>query len=60
MRPVNELAIAAVLVVAIAALVVVTIQAGANSVPSTGLRDLVILLGGALAGVSLPNRNGGA
>ena len=50
----NEAAIAITLVVAIVALTVVVIVAGVDSVAATGLRDLAILLGGALAGTKVP------
>lgn len=54
MNIINEAAIALALLAAIAALTVVVIVSGAGSVPATGLRDLAILLGGALAGVKVP------
>lgn len=51
---VNEAAIVVALVVAIVALTVIVIVSGADSVAATGLRDLAILLGGALAGTKIP------
>lgn len=54
MTSLNEAAIVIALVACIAALVVVVIAAGADSVAATGLRDLAILLGGALAGTKVP------
>jgi hypothetical protein len=50
----NEVAIVVALIVAIAALTVIVIASGADSVAATGLRDLAILLGGALAGTKIP------
>lgn len=50
----NEAALVVALVVAIAAVTVIVIVAGADSVAATGLRDLAILLGGALAGTKIP------
>lgn len=50
----NEAAIVLALVVTIVALTTVTIASGAGSLPATGLRDLAILLGGALAGTKVP------
>lgn len=51
---VNEAAIVIALVAAIAALTVIVIVSGADSIAATGLRDLAILLGGALAGTKIP------
>ncbi len=51
---VNEAAIVVALVVAIIALTVIVLVAGADSVAATGIRDLAILLGGALAGTKIP------
>ncbi len=53
---INEGSIALALVVTIIGLVVVVAVAGADSVPATGLRDLAILLGGALAGTKIPKQ----
>lgn len=50
----NEAAIVIALVVCVIAVTVVVIVAGADSIPATGLRDLAILLGGALAGTKIP------
>ncbi len=50
----NEGAIAVALIICIAALTVIVIASGAESVAATGLRDLAILLGGALAGTKVP------
>ena len=47
---INEGSIAIALVVTIVALAVVVIVSGADAIAATGLRDLAILLGGALAG----------
>ena len=54
MTNLNEAAIVVALIVAIAALTVIVIISGADSVAATGLRDLAILLGGALAGTKIP------
>lgn len=54
MEKLNEVAIGLALVASIAALVTVVIVAGASSLPATGLKDLAILLGGALAGSKIP------
>lgn len=54
MGALNEAAIVVALIVTVAALAVVTIVSGDSSVPATGLRDLAILLGGALAGTKVP------
>lgn len=54
LNDVNEVAILVALVVSVAALTLVTIVSGADNLSFTGLRDLVILLGGALAGVNVP------
>lgn len=51
---INEAAIGVALVCTVAALVIVVIASGSDSVPATGLRDLAILLGGALAGTKIP------
>jgi len=51
---INEGAIAIALVVSIVALVIIVVVSGADSVAATGLRDLAILLGGALAGTKIP------
>jgi ABC-type methionine transport system permease subunit len=51
---INEGSIALALVVTIAALAVVVIVSGADAIGATGLRDLAILLGGALAGTKIP------
>jgi hypothetical protein len=46
--------IAVSLALTIVALVVIVIVSGQDSIPATGLRDLALLLGGALAGTKLP------
>jgi hypothetical protein len=51
---INEGSIALALVVTIAALAVVVIVSGSDAIGATGLRDLAILLGGALAGTKIP------
>ena len=51
---INEGSIAIALVVTIVALAVVVIVSGADAIAATGLRDLAILLGGALAGTKIP------
>jgi hypothetical protein len=51
---INEGSIALALVVTIAALAVVAIVSGSDAIGATGLRDLAILLGGALAGTKVP------
>lgn len=53
---VNEGSIALALLAAIAALVAVDIVAGADAIAATGLRDLALLLGGALAGTKIPRQ----
>ncbi len=50
----NEGAIAVSLIIVVAALAVVVIVSGDAAVAATGLRDLAILLGGALAGTKVP------
>ena len=54
-----EAAIAGCLIVCIAALTVIVIVSGAGSIAATGLRDLAILLGGALAGTTIPKGGAG-
>jgi len=54
-----EASIALCLTVTIAALTVITIVSGAGSIAATGLRDLAILLGGALAGTTIPKGGAG-
>ncbi len=51
---INEGSIALGLIVAIAALAVIVIVSGANSVPATGLRDVALALVGDLAGTKVP------
>jgi hypothetical protein len=51
---INEGSIAVALIVTIAALAVVVIVSGSDAIGATGLRDLAILLGGALAGTKIP------
>ncbi len=51
---INEGSIAIALLAAIIALVIIVIVAGADSVAATGIRDLALLLGGALAGTKVP------
>ncbi len=51
---INEGSIAATLLICIVALVIIVIVSGAGSVAATGLRDLALLLGGALAGTKVP------
>ena len=53
---ISEGAIAIALIVAIAGLVVVVVISGPDAVAATGLRDLAILLGGALAGTKIPKQ----
>jgi hypothetical protein len=55
MTTINEAAIVIALLIAIAAIAVVTIVSGSDSLAATGLRDLAILLGGALAGTKIPS-----
>lgn len=50
----NEAALAVALVFTVAALTIIVIVSGADSIAATGLRDLAILLGGALAGTKVP------
>jgi hypothetical protein len=47
-------AIAVVLVCTVAAIVIVTLQSGADSLAATGFKDLAILLGGGLLGAHVP------
>ncbi len=49
-----EAAIAVALLATIAAISVVVIVSGADSLAATGFKDLAILLGGALAGSKIP------
>lgn len=51
---VNEGSIAVALIIVVAALVVIVITSGAGAIAATGLRDLALLLGGALAGTKIP------
>ena len=51
---INDETIALSLVFTIAALVVIVIASGADAIAATGLRDLALLLGGALAGTKIP------
>lgn len=51
---VNEASILIALVVSIAMLGTIVIVSGADSLAATGLRDLSILLAGALAGTKIP------
>lgn len=50
---INESALAVTLVAAIAAIVVLVIVSGPDSLAPTGFHDLVILLAGALAGATV-------
>lgn len=54
LQDINEAAIVVALVVTVVALTVIVIVAGTESIATTGLRDLAILLGGALAGTKVP------
>lgn len=51
---INESAIVIALVATIAALVVLVVVSGADSVAATGLRDVALALVGALAGTKIP------
>ena len=51
---INDAAIVIALLACIAALALIVIVSGADSLAATGLRDLAILLGGALAGTKIP------
>lgn len=51
---INEGAIAIALALTVAALVAIVIVSGSDAIAATGLRDLALLLGGALAGTKLP------
>jgi hypothetical protein len=53
---INEGAIALALMITIAALAVIVIVSGSDAIAATGLRDLAILLGGALAGTKIPKQ----
>jgi hypothetical protein len=48
--------IALALIAAIVGLIVIVIVSGGDAVAATGLRDLAILLGGALAGTKIPKQ----
>lgn len=50
----NDSTIAVALIVCIGSLATIVIVSGAASVGATGLRDLALLLGGALAGTKVP------
>lgn len=50
----NEAAIVIALLASVAALVIIVIASGPDSVPATGLRDVAIALVGALAGTKVP------
>lgn len=51
---INEGSIALALLITVVGLVLIVIVSGADSVAATGLRDLALLLGGALAGTKVP------
>ena len=51
---VNEGSLAIALLAAVSALVVIVIVSGPDAIAATGLRDLALLLGGALAGTKIP------
>jgi hypothetical protein len=53
---INEGSIAVALVITIIALAIVVIVSGSDAIGATGLRDLAILLGGALAGTKIPKQ----
>jgi len=53
---VNEGTIGLALLISIIALVVVVIVSGPDAIGATGLRDLALLLGGALAGTKIPRQ----
>lgn len=53
---VNEGSIMVALIVTVICLTVMVIVSGADSIAATGLRDLAILLGGALAGTKVPKQ----
>lgn len=53
---VNEGTIGITLLATIAALIAVVIVSGPAAVAATGLRDLALLLGGALAGTKIPRK----
>lgn len=50
----TETAILVALLAATVGVVVVVVVSGADALPPTGLKDLAILLGGALAGTKIP------
>lgn len=54
--PLQELGVLAALLAAIAGLVAVTITSGAAAATDVGLRELVLVLAVALAGVTVPRR----
>jgi hypothetical protein len=51
---INEGSLAIAFLASVAGLIVVVIVSGTDAVAATGLRDLAILLGGALAGTKVP------
>jgi uncharacterized membrane protein AbrB (regulator of aidB expression) len=51
---ISELSLLVALIVGIAAVVVVTLVSGADSLAATGLRDLDIALAGGLLGAKIP------
>lgn len=53
---VNEGSLAIALLAAVGALVAIVIVSGPNAIAATGLRDLALLLGGALAGTKIPRQ----
>ncbi len=53
---INEGSIAVALALTVVALVTIVIASGADAVAATGLRDLALLLGGALAGTKVPKQ----
>jgi hypothetical protein len=53
---INEGSIAVALIITIIALAIVVIVSGSDAIGATGLRDLAILLGGALAGTKIPRQ----
>jgi hypothetical protein len=53
---INEGSIAVALIAVVSALVVVVIVSGTDAAATSGLRDLAILLGGALAGTKIPKQ----
>jgi hypothetical protein len=51
---INEGSLLIALIVTVVALTIIVVVSGADSLAATGLRDLGLILGGALAGAKMP------